>query len=345
MDDAAAAIWIVAVGLGAFALLLGAGLLLLRVWRFRSESRNSALKRRLQAEFLSLVDDPDEIVKFAATWRRQRRLLGKIAAQVLNSVSGDVQHRVVGLATALGLHKQFKRTALAGSRLERLDAIEALQHFPAAITTLRLATRDDDANVRTAAARGLAAIGWPLPLPAVCRVVHRDGGWSSILRTLLADAVAYPTAQLLAAALDRRQPPALRVLIAEAVAGRGDPYAESGILALCGADLPGLRVAGLQLLAATPAGECAAIIFAFLHDADEHVRVAAVHAAAADPTLELTRRLMAMEDDPSWEVRIAVTRALTRLAEIDVATLKQIAGSQRPEAPPAPAALARRNVS
>ncbi len=198
----------------------------------------------------------------------------------------------------------------------RAGAAEALGRIPGAPLADRTRLLSDaDANVRTAAAAGLARFG------------------------------ASDALDVVLAALERENDPAARRALIRALGAAGGGAAVSRLAASLEAGDAGQRFAAVSALGQTGSGEALAPLMAALDDEDAGVQAAALRALGAlgDPRAtgpvtdclehgnrDLRRaaaaaldhlapaaageRLFAALDDDDWEVRLAAVRALRQIA-------------------------------
>jgi HEAT repeat protein len=241
------------------------------------ERRVEALRSPFEARFLELQPLPP-------LGRGERDALLDLALRYVGVVRGSAADRILECLQAHGIAAQLIRRLGSRNDWRRAEAAEMLGRLRLrrAVGALLIALEDDSEDVRTAAARSLAAIGDPSAVPPLARALADPSRWTLSL-------------------------------VAENLMVMG-PEAVPPLLGMLGGDDHNVRVSAVQILGeirdpvALPA-----IIGVLAGDPDLNLRAQAAAALGKLGGSDAQKALLEALEDREWQVRAQAAKALGRI--------------------------------
>lgn len=283
-----------------------------RLTRRRRTAMRIRIRRDLVAVVLDSADahDARDRLEHVARRRAGRRLLLELTVSVAGTVRGESDRRLAELVESTGLASQlvaqlgdpdpYRRTAAA-------ETIGALR-VRSVIDALHAAMRDEDTDVRIAAATAYVRLDAHRAAPALLRMIGKEDERAA---ERLADLVCLLGPAAAPAVLERirageRTPRMLRVLAACGNQMLAQPVQMEALAAPDSA----VRVEAARGLTRGATTLAVPGLLAALGDTHEEVRAHAATALGRIGVPQVVPALVALLDDPRWSVRQRAAAAL-----------------------------------
>jgi HEAT repeat protein len=322
-------LWIVAVVIAAFALVIMMALIGIRLVANRVRARRELRRQSLLMSLLGWLEGAKSDEEMRGELRSNREVAISLLIEIFELVRGEDQLRLASLAEEAKLPRYLRETIEIGKADERKSAAESLVWFPSHETraVLLFALNDRDSDVSLAAAGSLAQLGERLPVRLFLESrLGQTVESSRQLEAVLARVALQQQDELLELARDASVPERLRAGAIDAIGRSGSFALIEPLAALAETASPAIRAAVCRALAIFGHPGAEAAITRCLHDAAWEVRAEAAEAAGRIGLVGTMDRLAGLLDDTNWWVRFRAGTALAALGEAGTAMLKAAAG-------------------
>jgi len=253
----------------------------------RRQRRLAVRLAALRGPFEAAVLDGVELPPLAGL---DHGALLQLALRYVRVLRGTEAARVRDMVEQNGIVDQLLKDLAAGDQWRRAQAADLLGRLRIrrSVADLIAALDDRSEDVRTVAARSLAAIGAPAAIPALAATLADPSRWTLSL-------------------------------VAENLMAMG-PAALPELIALLECDQHNVRVAAAQILGEIRDPAAAPPLLALLRNAsDLNLRAQTVAALGRLGGLEVLEALVVALEDPEWQVRAQAAKALGRIGHPDAA--------------------------
>jgi HEAT repeat protein len=287
-----------------------------RVVRANNNRRTAELRRSLRADIVTALGlapgDAAAAVQtlHRASRRRQREIVG-IVTSIATTLGEESRPNVVALCDDLGLVDRLLKGMHNPSRPHRVAAAEIIGLFggPEHLPALRLAMRDEEPQVRVAAARAYLRLAPDSAGRAILRMLSTEAPQvAGVLAELLRQQASPEVEQALIQEWESGpRSPVIVALVAQVV----DPTSALPILTdAARSPDPAIRRAALAGLANIPTTLAINALADATTDSEPDVRASAASALGVVAAPETLPLLIALLDDPAWAVRHRAAAAL-----------------------------------
>ena len=288
----------------------------LRRTHSRRSSRETAMRTGARRDVLAVVlgsadgDDAIGRLRHLARRRSGRRLVLEMVASVAGTVRGESDRRLADLVDVTGVGDELVEQLSDPDPYRRAGAAETIGalRLRVAVKALHAAMRDDDPDVRVAAATAYVRLDGHRAAPALLRMLGKE---EARVAERLSDLVSLLGPAAGPAVLERirdgeRTPRMLRVL-----AACGNPVlAQPAMVEALAAPDSMVRVEAARGLTRGATTLAVPALLAALGDPHEEVRAYAATALGQIGVPQVVPALVALLDDARWSVRQRAAAAL-----------------------------------
>lgn len=328
-------IWITALLLAAVTVLWMAALILLRLGRTGAEARRALERGKIMDALLGLLAGDDTATARLAPFVGRPGLMGDIVMEFRSLVQGDDHERVQRELRRLGLPAALAAHAATGSRAGRLGSLEALAALggPEAEALLQAALRQEDAEVRLTAFKGLVDAGSTVDLATILDgLAAGTFSRSRLIAEIIRKATARDTLASIAALGRTDLDSFARALLIDGLGASGDYRAIPRLLEAAHDPDFEARAAVARAAGQLMHPGLQPALASLLDDPEWPVRASAAEAVGSAGFTALAAPLVQLLDDSQWWVRFRAGEALRRLGASGAAHLQQAGAGASPRA-------------
>lgn len=308
-------IWMVSVGLAAFAIVALASLVAARLIRQRDERADPDRRSRVSKALLQFAASNGVRPKFDLSSRIERLAILETALDALPFLRLQGKDRLVELLRDHGLDKRLRRQALHGNLRDQVAAMEALVLFPDEKTTALLARmeRSTDLRIWLEALRTRTVLESGPNMIGLLALVERPGARRApIMQDLLLARAKQNIGEALSA-LRTELPPLTRALLIKVLGACQDPQTLNAIARELSNEDGAVRAAAAEALGMLGLDAAGPALAKATRDLDWRVRLKACEAIGELSLWRQATALVPLLDDQVWWVRLRAEEALAKI--------------------------------
>lgn len=278
--------------------------------------RRTAVGADARRDLLTVVldkagsDDAHDRLEHLARHKSGRRLLLELTTSVAGTIRGESDRRLADLVDRTGVVDELLAQLNDPDPYRRAAAAETIGglRLRMAVDALHAAMRDEDADVRVAAATAYVRLDAHRAAPALLRMLGKEDGRPA---ERLADLVCLLGPAAVPAVLEQIRSGARTPLMLRVLAACGDPVlAQPTLVEALAAPDGQVRVEAARGLTRGATTLAVPALLSALGDPDEDVRACAATALGQIGVPQVVPALVALLDDPKWSVRQRAAAAL-----------------------------------
>jgi HEAT repeat protein len=308
-------IWMLSLGLAAFAIVALASLVAARLIRQRDERADPDRRSRVSKALLLFAAKDGVRPKFNLSNRTERIAVLETALDALPFLRPQAKERLVDLLRDHGLDRRLRRQALCGNLRDQVAAMEALVLFPDEKTTALLDQMECSTDLRiwleALRTRMLMGSG-PDMMGLLIRVERPGARRAPIMQDLLLARAKHDIGEALSA-LQTELPPLTRALLLKVIGECQDPLALTPIKRALSSEDGAVRAAATEALGMLGLDAVGPALAQATRDSDWRVRLKACEAIGELGLWRQAKALAPLLHDQVWWVRLRAEEALERL--------------------------------
>lgn len=333
-------IWMSALGLAAFAIVVLASLVAARLIRQRDESADPGRRARVSKALLQYAVKGGPPPKLDLANRIERLAVLETALDALPFLRSQAKDRLVEVLRGHKLDQRLRQQALHASLRDQIAAMEALVLFPDEKTTALLERMEhsDDLRIWLEALRTRTQMeSGPDMMGLLARAERPGARRAPILQDLLHARAKQHMDEALAA-LETDLPPLTRALLLRAIGECQDALALPAIKRALAHEDGAVRSAAVEALGMLGLDAAGPALAQATRDSDWRVRLKACEAIGELGLWRQAKALAPLLHDQVWWVRLRAEEALQRLGEMGRSVVDEpavaAAGKKRRKAAP-----------